>query len=391
METRASLQGIADEAVQRMGVPGVVGAIVREDDAEVAIAGSRSLGGAPMRRDTVFRIASVTKPIVAAAAMVLVDRGTIRLDAPVEAWLPELAGPRVLRDPDGRLDDTVPADGPILVEHLLALRGGLGFTRFEPTPHAEALMQRLHQGRPDPGGWPDPDDWIAEAGRLPLLHQPGRGWSYNTGLDIAGVLLARAAGMSLGEVLSDTLLEPLGMRDTGFRLRAEQLARTATAYAPQDGELVAIDPPDGTWAGVIRFESGADGLVSTLDDLIAFGRMLCSGGRAERRAGGRAVLSEPAVERLLAPGEPASPDHVFLEGQSWSLGGSVDVVELQPWEVLGRYGWMGGSGTALYVYPRTRTTLVWLTQHGMGAPDDRARITPPLVLAAERERRRGRR
>ncbi|WP_146792681.1 serine hydrolase domain-containing protein [Agrococcus baldri] len=382
MDVDAELQRIADEAVQRHGVPGVVTGLARPDEASVAVSGARAIGGEPMTRDTVFRIASLTKPVVAAAAMALVDRGTIRLDAPVETWLPELAAPRVLRDPAGPLDDTVPAEGPILVEHLLALRAGLGFAGFEPTPHSAALMERLHQGQPDPPGWPHPDTWMAAAGTMPLLHQPGRGWSYNTGLDLAGVLLSRAAGTSLQEVLADTLLEPLGMRDTGFRLRPEQVARTATAYMPRGAELVETDAPDGMWAGEIGFESGADGLVSSLDDLLALGRMLLAGGEV----GGTRVLSSASVARLLRPGEPSSPEHPFLQGQSWSLGGSVDVVELRPWEVRGRYGWIGGSGTAFSVYPRSRTVAVWLTQHGLGAPDDDERLTPPLTLAAGLER-----
>ncbi|MCH1882062.1 serine hydrolase domain-containing protein [Agrococcus sp. ARC_14] len=377
------MQRIADQAVRMHDVPGAVAAIAGRDDASVAIAGSRAIDGAPMSRDTVFRIASVTKPIVAAAAMALVDRGVLRLDAPVAPWPPELAEPRVLRDPAGALDDTVPATRPILVEHLLALRGGLGFAQDFSTPLAVALRERLRQGPPDPAGWPAADAWLAEAARLPLVHQPGEGWTYNTGLDIAGVLLARAGGGSLGEVLAELLLEPLGMRQTGFRLRADQIARTATSYRPGAAGLELADPPDGAWAGSIAFESGAGGLVSTVDDLIAFGRMLCGRGEAD----GARVLSSRAVARLLAPGAPSDPGDVFLGGQSWSLGGSVDVVERQPWEVLGRYGWVGGTGTALYVYPRTRRTAVWLTQRELGAPDDDARIGPLLTLAAQAERR----
>ncbi|WP_413318260.1 serine hydrolase domain-containing protein [Agrococcus sp. 1P02AA] len=379
----ARLQRLAEVAVAEHGVPGVVGALWGRDDLPaVAVAGARSLGGEAMTRDTVFRIASLTKPVVTAAAMVLVDRGALRLEAPVERWLPELAAPRVLLDPAGPLDETRAASGPIRVEHLLSLRGGLGIAGFEPTPLAAVLTERLHQAAPDPAGWAGPDEWIARVAELPLLHDPGRGWSYNTGLDIAGVLLARAAGSSLGEVLVDTLLDPLGMADTGFELRGAQVRRAAAAYAPQDGALRLSDPAAGSWVGPVPFESGAGGLVSTLDDLLAFGRMLVRGGRA----GDRQVLSEAAVERMLAPGATSSPHHPFLEGQSWSLGGSVDVVERQPWEVLGRYGWIGGTGTALYVYPRAQAVLVWLTQHGLGAPDDAERIVPPLLLAAEHAR-----
>ncbi len=379
----AALQAIADEAVERHGVPGAVAAIADRNAASVAVAGERTIGVAPMRRDTVFRIASVTKPIIAAAAMALVERGTIRLDAPVTDWLPELADLRVLRHPGGALGDTVPAQRPVLVEHLLSLRGGLGFTDDMATPLAQALVERLHQGPDTPVGWPSPDAWLAEAGRLPLAHQPGDGWTYNTGFDIAGVLLARAAGRSLGEVLADTILDPLGMTDTGFWLRADQVARTATAYTPRGEGLEPTDEPDGAWTGAIVFESGSGGLVSTADDLLAFGRMLVDGGEGP---GGR-VLGAASVARLLAPGEPSALDQPFLEGQSWSLGGSVDVVERRPWEVLGRYGWIGGSGTALYVYPAAGQVAVWLTQRELAGADDAERMVPVLTLAAARARR----
>lgn len=379
----AELQTIADEAVERHGVPGVVAAIVDRGAASVAVAGERTIGGAPMTRDTIFRIASVTKPIIAAAAMALVDRGAIRLDAPAAEWLPELAELRVLRRPDGALDDAVPAERPVLVEHLLALRGGLGFTGASATPLAEALVERLHQGPDTPVGWPTPDDWMAEAARLPLAHQPGDGWTYNTGFDLVGVLLARAAGRSLGEVLADTILGPLGMADTGFRLRAEQLPRTSTAYAPRGPGLEQTDEPGGAWAGPVAFESGSGGLVSTADDLLAFGRMLVDGGEGP---GGR-VLGAASVARLLARGEPSAPDQPFLEGQSWSLGGSVDVVERRPWEVVGRYGWIGGSGTALYVYPSAGQVAVWLSQRELAGADDAERMVPMLTLAAARARR----
>lgn len=384
----AELQAIADESVERHGVPGVVAAIADPDRASVAVAGERAVGGPAMTRDTVFRLASVTKPIIAAGAMALVDRGTIRLDAPVVQWLPELAELRVLRHPGAQLDDTVPAERPMLVEHLLALSGGLGFTDDMETPLAAALTERLRQGRDDPAGWPDPDAWLAEAASLPLAHQPGAGWTYNTGYDIVGVLLARAAGRTLGEVLAETIFEPLGMADTGFRLRPDQVPRTATAYAARGPGLERIDAPDGSWTGEIAFESGSGGLVSTVDDLLAFGRMLLAGGEVPAGAGsdGR-VLSAASVARLLAPGEPSAPDNLFLEGQSWSLGGSVDVVERQPWEVLGRYGWIGGSGTALYVYPAARQVAVWLTQRELGGADDAERMVPMLTLAARRARR----
>ncbi|WAC67298.1 serine hydrolase [Agrococcus sp. SL85] len=375
------MQGIADEAVRAHGVPGVVAAIARPVDEDVGVAGARTIGGPPMERGTVMRIASVTKPIVAVATLALVDRGALRLDDPVERWLPELAAPRVLRDPSGPLDDTVPAEHPIEVGHLLALRGGLGFTTDFDAPLAHALAG-LGQGPPDPACARPLDEWLAAIAQVPLAHQPGAGWTYNTGLDLAGALLARLGGC-LGAVLDETVLGPLGMRETGFRLRPEQVARTATSYRFEGDAPVVVDPPDGGWAGEVAFESGASGLVSTLDDLLALGRMLVDGGRS---GSGEQVLSAESLALLLRPGAPSDPADPFLDGQSWSLGGSVDVVEREPWHALGRYGWMGGTGTALYAYPRSRQVAVWLTQRQLAAPDDAERLVPLLARAAERDR-----
>lgn len=387
-----TVQAIADEAVRAHGVPGVVAAIAEHgvEEAgdgqaggeELGVAGERRIGGGAMERGTPMRIASVTKPIVAAAALVLVDRGLLRLDDPVTRWLPELASPMVLRAPDGPLDDVRPAERPILVEHLLALRGGLGFTPAFGSPLWQALLE-LGQGPPDPAAALPLDDWLARIAALPLAHEPGEGWTYNTGLDLAGALLARAAGTSLGAVLDDTVLGPLGMRETGFRLRPDQVPRAAASYRAEGDGLVEIDPPDGAWAREPRFESGAGGLVSTLDDLLSFGRMLVADGRA---ADGTRVLSEASLARMLTPGPATDPTDPFLEGQSWTLGGAVDVVERHPWEVRGRYGWVGGSGTALYAYPRSRQVAVWLTQRELGGPDDAERLGPLLALAAEPER-----
>lgn len=382
MSRTGQVQQIVEQAVATGEVPGAVAALAGPDVTDVGAAGRLSLDGPPMPPDAVFRIASVTKIIVSTATLVLVERGVLDLDAPAARWLPELDEPRVLRHPGAELDDTVPADGPVLVGHLPALRGGLGFTADFSTPITAVLMDRLHQGPPNPARTPDPDSWLAEVGRTPLVHQPGQGWTYNTGFDLLGVLLARAAGTTLGEVLEDTVLGPLGMRDTGFRLRPDQLPRTTAAYRPDGDGLTEVDPADGAWAGPVPFESAGGGLVSTVDDLLVFGRMLLDGGRGP----GCPVLSAASVARLMTPGTPSEPDDVFLAGQSWALGGAVDVRETHPFEVRGRYGWTGGTGTALYVYPRSRLVAVWLTQREMAGPADGDRLVPLLTLAADRER-----
>ncbi len=361
-------------------VPGAVALIDTGDgERQVAVGGARAVRGAPMTRDTLFRIASITKPIVAASTMVLIERGRFALDDGVERWLPELAGPRVLRSPTGPLDDVVPAERPITVRDLLTFRSGHGFVGDFQAPVVRLLSDRLHQGPPRPQTVPAPDEWMARLAQVPLVHQPGRGWTYNTGSDILGVLLARAESAPLPDVLGDTVLGPLDMRDTGFCVPADDLCRFTSYYRRDDsGDLALVDAADGQWATAPAFPSGAGGLVSTADDWCTFGRMLLAGGEHA----GRAVLSPESVRQMTSPQARAEPGNVFLDGQAWGFGGSVDVTTAQAWNVPGRYGWIGGTGTAGYVVPSTGVVAVWLSQVELQGPDDFSALGDFLTLAA---------
>lgn len=357
-------------AVVDDGVPGVVLLAANGDDVGVAVAGHHDVERSrPMARDSLFRVASVTKPIMAALAMALVDDGVVALDDPVREWLPELATPKVLREPFGPLDEVVPAQHPITVRHLLTLRGGHGLTGDFGSPATAQLLERLHQGPPAPQSWPSPDAWIGELADLPLLHEPGRGWTYNTGIDLLGVLLSRATGRSLGDVLADRLLEPLGMVDTSFWVSDDHVDRLPSLYGvDEDGGLDLLDPPDGQWAAPPPFASGSGGLVTSADDLHRFARLFLDAGQVD----GRRVLSADSVDAITA-------DHVgqhhrgpggdtFLDGQGWGLGGGVDTDPQHPWQRRGRYGWVGGTGTSWYVHRRRRTVQVFLTQVMLGGP-----------------------
>ena len=179
----------------------------------------------------------------------------------------------------------------------------------------------LDQGPPHPQAIPDPDAWMALVAGLPLVHQPGDGGTENTSSDVLGVLLSRAAGMPLGDLLHDRILGPLGMVDTGFSVPAGSLDRFATYYTnDEDGELVVADPPDGEWSSPPRFPSGAGGLVTTVDDWLAFGRMILGRGA---HAGGRLLTPESVDLMLTDTTTPAMRDGAgfFLEGQGWGFGG----------------------------------------------------------------------
>lgn len=377
------LPGLLDDLCTAHGIPGAVALVARGEDVEVACAGTRTQDGPPMTRDTVFRIASLTKPVVAAAAMALVDRGLVALDDPVADLLPELAAPKVLRDVRGPVDDPdnlVPADRPVTLRDLLTFRAGHGLPAEYDAPVVARLVEDLGQGPPQPATMPDPDEWMRRLSQVPMVHQPGRGWTYNTGADILGVLLSRAAGAPLGEVLADTVLDPCAMTDTGFWTRGTD--RLAARFRRGASGLELVDPPDGQWAAPPPFPSGAGGLLSTADDWCAFGRMLLAQGEHRSGPRRRRVLSADAV-RVMTTSHVVDP-HPFLDGQGWGFGGGVDVRATQPWHVRGRYGWVGGTGTAGYVIPSTGTVVVWLTQVDLGGPAETAAMTELLTYAATR-------
>jgi CubicO group peptidase (beta-lactamase class C family) len=262
---RARLERLGDVMaahVKRDTTGGVAWLAARDEDVEVGVAGALTRGEPePVRRDSIFRIASMTKPIVAVGALVLVEECQLRLDDKVDDLLPELADRRVLVDPRGPMDgDTVPAERPITVRDVLTFRLGLGMD-FEapwPQPLFEAMgALGMGGGPPQPQVPPEPDEWIRRLSTLPLLYQPGERWLYDTGSDVLGVLIARAAGQPLDMFLRQQVFEPLGMLDTGFATL--QLDRLGSCYtiSPETGERLVYDPPGGQWSKPPAFPRAA--------------------------------------------------------------------------------------------------------------------------------------
>jgi CubicO group peptidase (beta-lactamase class C family) len=365
----SNLRGILQTYVGNGSVPGAVGLMARGDRVEVAAAGSADADGTtPMARNSIFRIASITKPITAAAVMMLVEDGRIALEDPVMQWLPELASRAVVRTPASPVDDVVPAVRPITVADLLTFRAGYGFPSDFSLPAVGLLFSELKQGPPQPQLVAAPDEWMAALSGIPLLHQPGEAWLYNTCSDIAGVLIARVSGRPLPEFLAERLFGPLGMVDTGFDVPAGKIDRFTSYYRTDPaGGLELVDAPGGQWSSLPAFPSAAGGLVSTVDDWHSFARMLLARGRA----GGRQLLSPASVrqmttDQLTQPQRDAS--RLFLEGQGWGFGGTVDVEAIDPWNVPGRYGWVGGTGTAAHITPSTGTVSILLSQLEMAGP-----------------------
>lgn len=378
------LHAVASEHVADDRIPGLVALVARGGQVDVETLGTLSIGGAPVSRDSLFRIASTTKPITAAATLALAGEGLFDLDEPVDRLLPELAERRVLVQMDGPLDNTVPAHRAITARDLLTFTFGFGmamemFTTPGPWPVVAATEElRLATiGPPQPDVQPDPDTWIAALGSLPLLAQPGERWLYNTGAAVLGVLLARAAGQPLADVLRTRVFEPLGMKDTSFW--TAETDRLATSYMPTADGLVVYDEPGGAWSRPPAFGDAAAGLVSTADDLLAFARMLLRGGHP--------VLSSEAVRSMttdqLTPEQKArgglGPD--FFKGQSWGFCQAV--------LDNGAFGWAGGLGTTWMADPANDLTVIVLTQRmfeSAGTPAAHSAIETAAYAAVSEKR-----
>jgi CubicO group peptidase (beta-lactamase class C family) len=339
LQAMTVLQDLLEAAVSEGMAPGAAALVARGDEVESGSAGE-------VEPDSIFRIASMTKPITAAAVMLLVDEGLLALDDPISRWLPELVSPRVVRTPQSPIDDVVPAARPIVVEDVLTFRAGWGFPSDFSLPAVVELFQKLPVFSPRE----TPDEWVVTLAHLPMLHQPGEAWLYNTCSDIQGVLIARVSGQPLPEFLAERIFEPLGMTDTGFHVPAEKLDRLATYHGP---ELERID--QGLWKEPPIFPSGAGGLVSTLADWHRFGQMLV--------ASGGGLVSSESVNLMTSDHltqEQRDASAVFLEGAGWGFGGAV--------AADGRYGWIGGTGTTAHLAPSTGTVGILLTQVQMTGP-----------------------
>jgi CubicO group peptidase (beta-lactamase class C family) len=374
----ARVRDVMTRHVENGGVPGVVALVSRRGEIHVDVVGDMAIGGAPMQRDTIFRIASMTKPITAVAAMILVEECKLRLDDPVDRWLPELAERKVLRAIDAPLEDTVPAKRAITLRDLLTFRLGLGMIPVFPDryPIQKAIAEAGFAPGPVFPSFP-PDELMRRYCTLPLIYQPGERWLYNAGTEILGVLIARVSGASFGEFLHERIFAPLGMKDTGFSVPKARLERFATVYARDhaSGELkVFDDPATGKYARPPVFENGSAGLVSTADDFNAFAQMMLNGGRL----GSERILSRPSVELMtsdqLTAEQRQGNELFFGDVRGWGFGLSVFTARDDLSHVPGRFGWDGGYGTSWYSDPKENFTGILLTQRMMESPQ------PPAVF-----------
>lgn len=348
----------------------------RGGESLVACAGWRDAAAeAPIVRDTIFRIASMTKPITSTAALMLVEEGRCALDDPIARWAPEFSPMRVLRSVDGPLDETDAADRAITIEDLLTHRSGFTYGDFHHGPIAEAYAEAL-------GGDIDsevaPDDWIAGLAALPLVDRPGRAFHYGHSTDLLGLLMARIEGMPLGDVLKRRIFDPLGMKDTGFIVPRGDHCRRAGHYGfDEAGQLIALERVPGGHALPERPEdmayvSGGQGLWSTLDDYLRFARMFVGQGEVDGVRLLRAdTLAAMASNRLTDPQRADSELFglpVFARGHGFGMGVAVvtEPEEADPMRCgggAGSVGWPGAYGSWWQADPNDGSVLIFMAHH----------------------------
>lgn len=361
-----ALQGVIDAG----DLSGFVTLIWRKgEELQFNALGHRDIeAGKPMTRDTLFRIASMTKPVTSIAAMMLMEEGKLRLDDPISKWMPEFANMRVLKDAQGSLDDTYPAPRQITVEDLMTHRSGLayGFTSIGPIAYAyqNALGDVLTNNM-------SPDAWLAALGKLPLSYPPGERFHYSHATDVLGFLVGRIAGMDFRDFLFKRIFEPLGMVDTDFWVPPAKRDRLAKMYRLKDDFSALEVAPFPLVDEAPAFCGGGGGLISTLDDYLKFARMLLGNGEVD---GVRLLKPETVAlmrtNRLTdAQREIPFMGIPFWAGQGFGLGLSVITdVEKQAWMgagTKGSFGWPGAFGTWWRGDPEEDMIMIYLIQNSM--------------------------
>ncbi|MGA2779723.1 MAG: serine hydrolase domain-containing protein [Steroidobacteraceae bacterium] len=342
--------------VERGRVPGAVALIARRGKLGYfeSFGEQDPLKHLPMARDSIFRIYSMTKPIVSAAAMMLWERGRFLLNDPIEKYLPEFAGMKVAI-PRGDDFDLAPAARAIHIQDLLRHTSGLTYEfRGNGPVHKKYLASKVSSFDMSAA------EHVAALGRLPLLHQPGTRWEYGRSTDVVGRLVEVLSGSPLSAVLDEQIFAPLGMVDTAFHVPYAHHARLAEAFRddPDSGAAVRLmdvrNPP--------AFESGGAGLVSTAADYARFLQMMLSGGTLD----GVQLLSRKTIEFMTADhlGPITGASDLLPPGYGFGLGYAVRLVAgiAQVPGSIGQYFWGGLAGTTFWVDPAEQLFAILLIQ-----------------------------
>ena len=327
----------------------------------------------PVEPDTLFRIASMTKPITSVAALMLVDEGRIALHDPIADHAPEFSQMRVLRSADGPLDETDPAQRLITFEDLLTHRAGLTYGDFHRGPIAQAYRAVL-------GGDIDssvaPDEWVTRLAQLPLIHQPGAMMSYSRATDLLGLLIARIEGEPLGDVLKRRIFDPLGMKDTGFVVSPDKRERCAAAYGFNEAEqLIKLTERSGIFVGErpaeMTFQSGGQGLWSTVNDYARFARIFLGDGSVDGvrllRPKTLARMATNQLTRTQRANSVLLGTKPFSTGRGFGLGVSVvletDANDLMRRGGVGTVSWPGAFGGWWQADPNNGSLLIFLAHN----------------------------
>jgi CubicO group peptidase (beta-lactamase class C family) len=366
-----SMERSARTAVESGDIPGVVAQVWRNGElcCDVAVGYRNVEHKIPMDRSTIFAVASMTKPVTVALALTLVDAGELRLDDPITRWAPEFGQMRVLRRPDGPLDDTIPAARPITVEDLMMHRSGLAYGFMSPPPLGAALIARLGMGI---DSTLTPDEWLETLAELPLVYQPGERFNYGLSIDVLGLVAARVLGTSLRGAMQERLFGPLGMSDTDFWMPPEKRPRMASLYhSTQPGQFTPTQVPSFTADIAPDFVSGGQGMLSTAGDYLRFARMLLNDGEID----GVRVL-QPATAQILRRNRysDAQRQQHSMMGRPFTAG-----IGLGVWVItnaadpaatgsVGSFGWAGAFGGWWQADPQEDMILLWLQECSPALP-----------------------
>jgi CubicO group peptidase (beta-lactamase class C family) len=333
-----------------------------------------------MARDSIFRLASMSKPITAVAALTLVEQGKIALKDPIDRWLPELANRVVLNDPSGSLTATHPATQPITVADLMTHRSGIGYYFTTQGPLSEAYKDAF----PPTEVMYHPaaltvDEWLRRLSGIPLAYDPGSRWLYGQSTDVLGALIARASGMSFSDYLKEAVFDPLELWDTGLWMPKAKQARIATVYMINEtGPGTPLDLPVSEIP--LKFGSGAGGLLSTAGDYLKFARMLLGGGSIN----GVRVLSHRLTTLMttnwLTPAQRRMPTTFGADFFAQTgFGLNLEIVEERgpsgaiPYASQGSYNWPGVYGTTWEVDPHGDMAYVFMSATFANAPAGNSR------------------
>lgn len=359
MDLTDRLRAALDSFIDNGYLPGYLVAVRRGDELTVVARGLADVErGHPMTPDTQFRLASLTKPVGALVTAQLIESGQLRLDDPIDRWLPEFAAPQVLRRPDAELSDTVDASRAITVNDLLTMSSGIGYQFGTPLGERQVELGLRSKTLVHVPNQPELD-WTALAS-LPLAFQPGTGWAYEWSAELLTRIVVAASQATPAELVENQVRRPLGLDTLGYRGDADRLA---AYYADEDGSgLRLVDPGDGAAATTGLRESLSHGLIGTAGDYLAILADLASPRPRLLDAESAAALRSPQLHP-----DAARMGSAFLGSGNYGFLVAVQTRDQDGRGAAGRFGWTGISGVQAYADPANDLVAGIFTQRGSEA------------------------